>query len=170
MKRKTILSLDASTTCTGWAIWNEKGLAAYGAIKPDGEGWRDRLVHEGAELKDIIEQYRPSLIVMEDVPLNSKGGLKTLVVLGGVQGFILGVASACHVPIQLILPNQWRSKIGLYDGTEAGKKRDVLKEKAVRYVNSEFGLSLNWVSPSSKKNQDDIAEAILIGYSYMSHK
>lgn len=165
--KKTILSLDASTSCTGWAIWGNRGLEAYGAIKPDGDGWRDRLIHEGSELKEIIEKYHPDYIVMEDVPLNSKGGLKTLVVLGGVQGFVLGVASACHVPIRFILPNQWRSKIGLYDGTENGKKRDVLKQRAVEYVNREFGLNLIWKGANSKKSEDDIAEAILIGYSQL---
>ena len=42
--------------------------------------------------------------------------------------------------------------------------RDVLKEKAVRMANEIFGLDLVWVKPNSTKNDDDIAEAILIGW------
>ena len=34
-------------------------------------------------------------------------------------------------------------------------------------ANEIFGLNLLYVSKNSKKNQDDIAEAILIGYTYL---
>ena len=44
-------------------------------------------------------------------------------------------------------------------------KRVVQKEKAVKKANELFGLDLVWVSENSSKNQDDIAEAILIAYS-----
>ena len=42
MKNKeVILGLDCSTTSTGWCVFDDKGLAAYGVIKPEGEDWRD---------------------------------------------------------------------------------------------------------------------------------
>ena len=47
----------------------------------------------------------------------------------------------------------------------AQEKGHILKQKAVQTVNEEFGLNLKWVSPKSKLNEDDIAEAILIAYS-----
>ena len=63
------------------------------------------------------------------------------------------------------MPSEWRSKVGLYDGTKRGMKRDVLKQRAIEKANELFHLDLTWVSPRSKKNQDDIAESILIAYS-----
>ena len=99
---------------------------------------------------------------MEDVPLKASGGLKTLVILGGVQGFIYGIAASNEVPIEFISPTAWRSTIGLFDGTKEGKKREVLKRRAIEMANNKFNLNLKWISPSSKFNDDDIAEAILI--------
>lgn len=168
-KEEVLLAFDASTTSTGWSIWDKHGLAAYGVIKPEGEDWRDRLVHEGSKIKEIIEQYHPTRIVMEDVPLKN-GNMKALVILGAVQGYFIGIASSYRIPIKFVLPSEWRSPIGLYDGTREGTKRKELKRKAIEMVNDLFGLNLVWVSPSSKKNEDDIAEAILLGYSQIKFK
>lgn len=162
MTNNTYMGIDASSTCTGVSVFVDNKLAYYEAIRPNGDNWRDRLFHEGPELTKIIQKYKPQKIYMEDVPLKASGGLKTLVILGGVQGFIYGVAASNGVPVEFVSPTVWRSIAGLFDGTEEGKKRDVLKKKAVEMVNSQFDLELKWVSPSSKKNDDDIAEAILI--------
>ena len=45
--------------------------------------------------------------------------------------------------------------------------RPELKERAVNMVNEMFGLNLFFNAKNSKQNQDDIAEAILIGYAYL---
>ena len=156
------MGIDASSTCTGWSVFKDNELIDYGAIRPKGVDWRDRLFHESPDLTHIIQKYKPEKIYMEDVPNNPAGGLKTAMVLGGVQGFIYGIAANNNVPIEFVLPNTWRSMIGLFDGTKEGKKREVLKQKAIEMANKKFGLELLWVSPSSKKSEDDIAEAILI--------
>lgn len=168
-KKEVILGLDCSTTSTGWSVFDNKGLAAYGIIKPEGEDWRDRLVHQAPKIKEIIEKYNPTLILMEDVPLNSKGGLKILVVLGAVQGIILGIASSHGIPIKFVSPNEWRSKVGLFTGNREGTKREEMKQKSVELANKEFGLDLKWISKSSKFNQDDISDSILIAYSYFKN-
>lgn len=166
MKNKEIiLGLDCSTTSTGWSIFDNKGLAAYGVIKPDGEDWRERLIAQAPQLKEIIEKYKPTKIIMEDVPLNSKGGLKILVVLGAVQGLVLGIASSLHIPIKFVTPNEWRSKVGLFSGHREETKREEMKRKSIEFVNQEFGLNLKWISKSSKYNEDDISDSILIAYS-----
>lgn len=166
MKNKEIiLGLDCSTTSTGWCVFDDKGLAAYGVIKPEGEDWRERLTKQAPKLKNIIEKYKPNKIVMEDVPLNSQGGLKILVVLGAVQGLVLGVASSLNVPIKFVTPNEWRSKVRLFTGNRNDTKRDEMKRRSIEMANQEFGLNLKWFSKSSKKNEDDISDAILIAYS-----
>lgn len=156
------MGIDASSSCTGVSIFVDNALVYYEAIKPDGANWRDRLFHEGPALSKIIQKYKPNKIFMEDVPLKVSGGLKTLVILGGVQGFIYGVAATNGVPIEFVSPTVWRSIAGLFEGTTEGKKREVLKKKAVEMANECFNLELKWISPSSKYNDDDIAEAILI--------
>lgn len=161
---KIIMGIDASSTCTGWAIYENNKLIKYGCIKPKGRDWRERLSQEGPELVKIIELYNPNKIYMENVPLKKAGGLEILVILGAVQGYILGIASAHNIPMEFCQPTVWRSGVGLYDGSRDGTKRDILKEKAVTKANEMFNIDLVWNGPKSKKSEDDIAEAILIGY------
>lgn len=162
-----VMGIDASTTCTGWSIFDGKDLIDYGCIKPLGDDWRERMVAEGPEIIALIKKYNPEKIYMEDVPLEGKFS-KTMVVLGAVQGFIYGIASSLNVPIVFLLPTQWRSDIKMFNGTRDGMKRDAMKEKAVKMANALFHLELDWIKPKSKKNQDDIAEAILIAYSQIN--
>lgn len=162
MTNNVYMGIDASSTCTGVSVFADSKLVHYEAIRPNGDNWRDRLFHEGPELTKIIQKYNPQKIYMEDVPLKASGGLKTLVILGGVQGFIYGIAASNGVPVEFVSPTSWRSIAGLFDGTKEGKKREVLKRKAIELANNKFNLELKWVSPSSKRNEDDIAEAILI--------
>lgn len=161
-----VIGLDASTTCTGYGVFENNKLIDYGAIKPKGEHWKDRLINEGPVLRELFEKYRPDQIYMEDVPLMGKQ-MSTLVILGAVQGYILGIAVSMGIPIKFVLPSVWRSHLGLYDGTKTGQKKDMMKQKAVEKVNQLFELNLQWVKPKSAKNEDDIAEGILIAYSQL---
>lgn len=159
------MGIDASSTCTGIAIFEDDKLIYHGAVKPSKDlYWRERLEEEGKEIEAIIKQYRPSCIYIEDVPLIGKQ-MQTLVLLGAVQGYILSIATHYNVPVHFLLPSQWRSDIGLFDGSKMGTKRDAMKEKAVLTANEKFGLNLRWVKPKSRLNDDDIAESILIAYS-----
>lgn len=164
-----VMGLDASTSSTGWSIFDDKELKAYGLIKPNGEDWRERIVNQAPQLVEIISKYKPEKIYMEDVPLKSKFP-KVLVQLGAVQGFIYGVTASLDVPVVFLGPSEWRSPMGLFDGTREGTKRDELKKKSIEKANKLFGLDLLWVSPKSKFNQDDEADAILIAYSQAMKK
>lgn len=163
------MGIDASTTSTGWAIFEGTKLITYGVIQPEGEDWRERLVHQGPFLHKIIQRYRPNKIYLEDVPLKMANP-KALVILGAVQGFIYGITANYGIPVEFLLPSEWRSSVGLYDGTKEGTKRAELKRKAILKANELFGLNLVWVSASSKKNQDDIADAVLLAYSQVKKK
>lgn len=161
----TIIALDASTSCTGYAVFENEWLIAYGKIKPHGDTWRDRLMDETMELAALFREYVPDVVVAEDVPL--KDGKQTIVKLGAVHGMILSLCAGFKLEPVFVLPSTWRHKLGMFDGTRAGMKRDAMKEKAVHMANELFGLDLQWVSPTSTKNDDDTAEAVLIGYSHV---
>ena len=106
---------------------------------------------------------------MGDVPLKSKYP-KVLGQLGAVQGFSQGVTASFDIPIQFLIPSQWRTSMGLYDGTREGTKRAEMKRKSVEKANELFGLNLVWKSACSIKNDDDIADAVLIAYSQIKVK
>lgn len=157
-----ILSLDASTKSTGYAIFDNGELVVHGVIKEKHDDWRDNVMAETMELAAIIREYQPDVVYAEDVPM--KDGKLTIAKLGAVQGMILSLCAGFRLKPTFLLPTVWRRELGMFDGTRKGMTRDVLKEKAVRMVNEIFGLDLLWVKPNSIKNEDDEAEAILIGW------
>ena len=164
IKNETVLSLDASTTSTGWAIFAGSELVDHDTIKLNHAlDWTDRIMEEWKRLSEIIQKYKPVRIVSEAPP--AKEGKLTLQKLGAVQGMVLSLCARFDLKVDFLLPSQWRSKLGIFDGTRDGTKRDILKQKAIETANKTFGLTLNWVSPKSTQNEDDVAEAILIGWS-----
>lgn len=163
MGKSKIMALDASTSCTGYAVFDGDKLVAHGKIKPHGDDWRDRIMDETMALAALIREHLPQVIIAEDVP--KKPGANTLQKLGAVHGMILSLCAGFKIKPMFLLPNNWRHDLGLFDGTRAGMKRDVMKEKAVHMANELFGFDLQWISPTSSKNDDDEAEAVLIGWS-----
>ena len=164
-----VCGIDASTRSTGFSIFKDKELIDYGVIKPEGEDWRERMTNQGPELIKILAKYHPDKIYMEDVPLKAENPL-TLVQLGAVQGFFYGLSATFETPIAFIKPSNWRSPMGLFDGTRDGTKRAEMKRKSIEKANELFGLDLVWKSPSSKFNEDDVADAILVAYSQIKVK
>lgn len=71
-KNYRILSLDISSTCTGWSfITKRKNSLKYGKIEPPkGENIAEKLTYFRQELIRLIEKYNPTHIVMEDVFLS----------------------------------------------------------------------------------------------------
>lgn len=62
-------------------------------------------------------------------------------------------------------------KCGNISKKEFSKKaindRESLKRRAVEKANDEFGLDLKYIKKDNKQNGDDIAEALLIGHSFL---
>ena len=48
--------------------------------------------------------------------------------------------------------------------------REEMKKSSVEYANNTFGLDLVWKSKSSKKNQDDLSDAINVAWSQLIDK
>ena len=141
-----VMGVDASTNCTGWSIFFNDELLAYGKIVPKRkhEDWRERIVDIFTQLDEVIKQYHPDRLVVEDVPLFSQKGKKTLVQLGAVQGsLLLFKKDYPDLMIDFIPVSTWRKNVGM------------------------FNLNLIFVSPGSSKNDDDISDSILIAASTM---
>ena len=52
-----VMGIDASTSCTGYSVFEDGKLVAYGAIYPDhktGIKWRGKLIEIGAKFKDLL--------------------------------------------------------------------------------------------------------------------
>ena len=55
-----VLSLDCSTTCVGFAIFDEDNLIEYGKLVPTIESleWRDRIRDFIPQLNSLINKYK----------------------------------------------------------------------------------------------------------------
>lgn len=161
------MGFDASTTCIGFAIFNDLELVGYGKIKPTkaSKDWRKRMENMLPQVIEILKEYKPKQIYIEDVPLMGRSR-QTLVQLGAVQGVFIALTRLLKIPISFVAVSHWRSNLGLFNGTEERKKRANMKQATVEYVNKEFGLDLHYdiTKPDSVNNDDDIADAIGVIY------
>lgn len=160
--------IDASTTCIGYSIFDDDKLIKYGKLKPtvDGLEWRDRVQNFIPQLQKLIEEYKPQVMYIEDVPLINRI-MKTILQLGAVQGALVTICELNKIDIKFIAVSKWRKDIGLFDGTEKGKERDEMKIKSILKANELFNLNLNCTLTKSgnynpNKSDDDISDAILI--------
>jgi len=94
-----MLSLDPSSTCTGFAEWVDGKLQAFGRLKPSKAGLAPmaRVSEMGAELVKLIGECLPDVVVIEVNfsrfgTARKAGGACTLAVYGYAVGYLLARA------------------------------------------------------------------------------
>ena len=187
-----ILGLDLSSQKSGYSLFVNENLVDYGVWEMtthDEKDWRKRI----AWMADCVGQYcidnGVREIYVEDVPPMLENS-QTIKVLSALQGMIIAIASLHDINVHFVPVKRWKTKIGInltaskenndckqrikeYFGKFATKPLNTVKgwvkgwEKklSVDYANHVFGLDLVYKSPSSKFNQDDIADSINIAWS-----
>jgi Holliday junction resolvasome RuvABC endonuclease subunit len=86
VKNYKILSFDVSSVSTGWAFLS-KNKRDYGVLKTNPkEGRANRLSYFRSQVKKLLNTYKPTDIVLEDV--YSGPSVKTLVVLSKFAGVL----------------------------------------------------------------------------------
>ncbi|MGL5984654.1 MAG: hypothetical protein ACRCZ1_05255 [Cetobacterium sp.] len=165
---KTVLSLDLSSTSTGWCILSQTGIKDFGSItfcngrtKKDVEvlkGIKNVKLHEAEysiekRLEIIFRAISELLndtvgidiVVIEDVYCGlSISILKTLMKL---QGFVVGTCLVNKIPVELIMPSSWQRFHNLSNHRDEIKKGSI--ENAEKIIKT--------------KTIDDIADAINLG-------
>lgn len=147
------LSLDVSTTGTGWAIYDSSTLLQSGVSKPKQKSFYERAKAMASELKTIqlrtIQQHdKPfeSIVIEQNTVMgpNQQSSIK----IGIATGVILGRLLA--EDIYFVNVSTWR-KYWKFSYKDRSKKS--MKKQAVDTVSVEF----------KKQVKDDEADAILIG-------
>lgn len=154
-----ILSIDASTKATGWAIFNDHELVDYGMVTATSTDLIKRLHKITNDLKPIIEKYDIKKVILEEVrPEMGTQNIKTHRALMWLQG---ALATMLHDDynfslddIVYLYPSEWRKVCGIKTGS--GVRRESLKPKDIAFVKQTYNINVN----------DDIADAIGIGYAY----
>lgn len=147
------LSLDVSTTGTGWAIYDGSTLLQSGVSKPKQKSFYERAKAMASELKTIqlraIRRHdKPfeSIVIEQNTVMgpNQQSSIK----IGIATGVILGRLLA--EDIYFVNVSTWR-KYWKFSYKDRSKKS--MKKQAVDTVSVEF----------KKQVKDDEADAILIG-------
>lgn len=137
------MGIDSSTTSTGWAIIDEDGIVAAGAIQPKGQTI-ERIIAISKELCQIYREYEPIEVHIEDLSVTRN--MKTMKSLSGLLYVILCDLYKQGAVITLLKPSQWRK------GKIEGRNREQLKQSAIQYIKKNYGLYA----------EEDTAEAIII--------
>lgn len=154
-----ILSIDASTKSSGWAIFEDTKLVDYGVITASSTDLIKRLHKITDEFDELLNKYSVDTVVLEEVrPENGLQNIKTHRALMWLQGQLAVMFHDKHgnPPIEYLYPSEWRKTCGIKTG--AGVRRESLKPKDIAFAKSQFGLDVN----------DDIADALGIGYAYVT--
>ena len=153
-----ILSLDASTKSTGYAIYEGKTLKTYGCITSSSTDLIKRIHKMVDEIKILLTENKIDKIILEEVrPENGTQNIKTHRALMWLQGALAIMTHDDFPKVETIYtyPSEWRKSCNIKTGR--GVVRETVKQHDIRFVEETFGLKVN----------DDIADAIGIGYAFL---
>lgn len=156
-KGKTrILALDQATNISGWSIYDNKELVAYGKIEFTQSDTIERMSKIRQWLVNMIENWKPDKIALEDIQLQKfankygreEGAVTTYKVLAQLQGTLMVTIFEKEITPIIVHTATWRShcKIG-------AKSRNDQKRAAQLLVQKKF----------EKNVTQDEADAICIG-------
>ena len=152
----TLLSLDISTTSTGYAIFKDKKLITSGTFAPAGNVIT-RIEKIAENVSELMEQYKPDIIYAEEPePAFVKNNIDVYRKLTFAHGAIAIVLNHYQKEMKLCSSSHWRKQVEIKTGR--GITRAQLKPIDIAKANELFDLNT--------KN-DDIADAVLIGWSYI---
>lgn len=109
-----------------------------------------RLLNLRALLVDVIQQYSPVEIAIEDVFLPAKTSRKTPISLGELRGVARLCAAEKNIPVFFYAPRQVKLTVTGYGNAS--------KEDVVHWIQSEFNI---------KVKDDNEADAISIAYTHI---
>lgn len=145
-----LLALDQASRITGYAIFENNLLIAYGKIITEDPDVGERLMKIRKSVQKLIEDYEIDEVVMEDIQLqnNVQNNVQTFKTLAEVFGVIYELLTELNIPNSAVLSSSWKSTLGI-----KGRTRPEQKKNAQEYVINTFG----------KKPTQDECDAICIG-------
>ena len=153
-----ILSLDASTKSTGYAIFEGTTLKTYGCITSSSTDLIKRIHKMVDEINVLLKEHKIDKIILEEVrPETGVQNLKTHRALMWLQGAIAIMVHDIYPKVESIYmyPSEWRKSCKIKTGR--GVVRETVKQHDIRFVQETFDITVG----------DDIADAIGIGYAHL---
>lgn len=149
-----LLSIDASTKSSGYAIGQDASLKTHGYITASSKDVIKRIIKMRDEFTQLIKDNKIDKIIMQQV--RPEYNSHTNKVLMWLQAAIAISAYEINPKIecQFIGASSWRAALKIRQGR--GVKREYLKPQDIQYVQNKYNISVN----------DDQADAICIFDAY----
>lgn len=143
-----ILCLDQATKISGYSIFKDKELIAYGKLEVDQneKNYVERIKQMNDKIIELIENNKPNFVVFEDVQFQRN--YQTYQQLSQLQGVIMGYLFELDLGFQIIEPSGWKSLCGI-----KGRKREEQKKNTQIFVKDKYNVDAS----------EDEADAIGIG-------
>lgn len=157
---RRVLALDQATKISGWSLWDDETLLRYGVFKAKSKDTIDRLVEIRQWLTNLIINYKPDIVLLEDIQYQQKIEGKAVFngeAINGVTVYkalaeLLGVLQVSlreqGVDFKVVSSSTWRADVGIKGKTRTDKKRS-----AQVHVRDWFDINVT----------EDEADAICIG-------
>lgn len=151
-----VLALDQATNVSGWCIFDNSVLVAYGKVSFSTGEALERMTKIRNWLLNMIENWSPDEIALEDIQLqkfagkngNTEGAVTTYKVLAQLQGVLAVTAIEKNIPYAIVHTATWRSHCHIN-----ARSRQDQKRAAQLYVQKKY----------EKNVTQDEADAICIG-------
>jgi crossover junction endodeoxyribonuclease RuvC len=162
-----VLGIDPSVSSSGYALIDEKyNIQAIGRIttdKKDEETTRLDEIYQ--RVKQLCEEYRPSVVVMEDqfIGKNAQTGLY----LARARGVAMLACYHAGCEVVLYSPSEIKKKM---TGKGNASKEWVQQCAIEKFKHNEVIQTLfgEGVKKSGKKKNDDISDALAVAYTHCS--
>lgn len=162
-----VLALDTSSTCVGWAIFDDGKLLYHGRYRQKGRAHGEKLRDFRLWLLGMYTQYAPAQIVYEK-PFagrrrNTFGVLTMYVTIVLLTHYEL---NSCELPEGNAVAAR---DVKRRNEMRKGKNHEQNKKLGVLLANKLYGLRLKFKSKDKTKkiSQDDEADAILLGRAWL---
>lgn len=137
MKNIKLLTLDQSTTFTGWCLMENKKYDSSGVLsvnKDEDTIERLKLMYE--EIVNLINRVKPDIVLIEDVQFQRN--YSTYRTLSQLQGVIMAYLFEKDLPFYIIPSTAWKSCCGI-----KGKARKEQKKNTQIFVKNTYGLDVS---------------------------
>ena len=151
---KILIALDESTTCTGYAIFNDGELIEHGLFALKSKDVLERVSYIMEEIEKLIKAYKPDNMVIEDVQITMNAA--TAKSLLGLQFMIEVYAHRNNISCETYRTTKWRKILGLSNSRSLDRKAK--KQETINYVKDKYGIDVL---------KDDESDAIAIGTAYL---
>jgi len=148
-----IMAIDSSTKSTGFSVWEDEELFAYNLLHTSLKNIDDRFKDMSLMLLEALNVWNPDQVYLEETVVARNVQVQRF--LTRLQGVVYCWCIQNDKGFQTIRPTEWRKAVGIKQGK---KKRDELKQEAIKLIKTKYGISVN----------DDVAESMCIGLAALS--